>query len=482
MRRTKIICTIGPASERPEVIRALIEAGMNVARLNMSHGSLEEHAARIRAIREEARQAGQDVGILLDIQGPKIRLGQFGEPVVLDVGDRIRLTSEPVPCGRERVSVSYPYLARDLTPGRHIFIDDGLIELLVEKVEGSDVICQTLVGGELRSRKGVSLPGVIVDLPPATEEDAVHLRFGVEQGVDWIAASFVRRAEHVETIRSLVRQAGGDQPIMAKIESEEGLSHIDEIIAAADGVMVARGDLGVETPLEEVPLAQQMIVAKCNEAGKPVVTATQMLESMVQNHRPTRAEVTDVAHAIFDGTDAVMLSGETAVGRYPVDTVRIMARICERMEAALPYEDLLAKRRAWARQDVAEAISYATCQTAADLGVAAILTSTQSGSTARMVSKYRPHAPIVAVTPDEKVARRLCLVWGVEPLVVRPAEDIDEMLDTAVEAALKAGLVQPGQRIAISAGVKTNVPGSTNLLQVLEVTERGRAVPASSIR
>lgn len=474
VRRTKIVCTIGPASESPETIRALITAGMDVARLNFSHGTLEEQGRRIDTLRAEAARLGKNLAILLDIQGPKIRLGHFAQPVLVEPGDTVVLTSEPVPCTRERISVGYPHLARDLRPGAPVFIDDGLIELQVQKVAGNDVICQVQVGGELRSRKGVSLPGVEIDLPPATEEDVQHLRFGVEKGVDYVAASFVRRRSHVEAIRQIVREAGGDQPIIAKIESGEGVRRLDEIVAAADGVMVARGDLGVETPLEEVPLVQRMIIEKCNEAGKPVITATQMLESMVENHRPTRAEVTDVAHAIFDGTDAVMLSGETAVGRFPVEAVRVMARICQRIEASLPYEEMLEKKRIYARRDIAEAISYATCQTASDLNAAAILSSTQSGSTARMVAKYRPRAPIIAVTPNPAIVRRLALVWGVHPLLVSKAENIDRMLDVAVGAARAAGLVTDGDLIAITAGVRTGVPGSTNLLQVVQVGKDGR--------
>lgn len=455
------------------MIRALLEAGMNVARLNFSHGTLEEQGTRIRRLREEAVRAGKTLAILLDIQGPKIRLGQFARPVQVEVGEKLVLTSEEVPCTRERVWVGYAHLARDLAPGRHVFVDDGLIELEVEEIRGNDVVCRVLVGGELRSRKGVSLPGVEIDLPPATEEDCRHIRFGVEQGVDFIAASFVRKADHVEAIREIVRQAGGNQPIIAKIESEEGVRRIDEIVAAADGVMVARGDLGVETPLEEVPLVQRLIIEMCNRAGKPVITATQMLESMVENHRPTRAEVTDVANAIIEGTDAVMLSGETAVGRYPVEAVRVMARICQRIEESLPYEEMLQKKRIYARRDIAEAISHATCQTATDLNAAAILSSTQSGSTARMVSKYRPRAPIIAVTPTPEVVRQLALVWGVHPLLVEKSANIDDMLDVAVRAAQAAELISPGDLIAITAGVRTNVAGSTNLLQVIRVGDAG---------
>ncbi len=472
MRKTKIVCTIGPASQSNEVIGQLLDAGMNVARLNFSHGTYEEHTARLQTLREVAAQKGKVLGILQDIQGPKIRIGIFAEDkVLLKQGERFVLTTQDIgPRGTaEKVYVGYPKLPRDVKPGSVIYLDDGLLELKVTAVEDEDVVCEVVVGGELSSRKGVSLPGIDVDLPPLTDSDMSDIKFGVEQGVDAVAASFVRRAEHIEAVKQVIAAAGGSQPVIAKIESEEGVRNIDEIIAAADGVMVARGDMGVEIAPEEVPVIQKMIIRKCNLAGKPVITATQMLDSMIRNPRPTRAEVTDVANAILDGTDAVMLSGETAVGKYAVSAVQIMHRIAARTESSMDYRNLLAGKREFARLSITEAISHATCMTAQDVGASAIICSTQSGSTARMVSKYRPGSAIIAVTPYERVVRRLAFAWGVYPILVPRTNNIDSMLDVAVGAALQSGLVKKGDTITIAAGVKTGTPGSTNLLQVVRV-------------
>ncbi len=329
MRKTKIVCTIGPASESPEMIRALLRAGMDVARLNFSHGTLDEHLNRINNLREAAAELGVNLALLLDIQGPKIRVGHLpGGPIELVPGQEYILTVEPCEGDEQRIHVDYPHLNRDLRPGSVIYIDDGLLELRVAEIRGPEVVCRVIIGGPLSSRKGLSLPGVDVDLPPLTREDVEHIRFGVRHGVDFIAASFVRRAEHVEAVRSVIREAGGSQQVVSKIESDEGLRNIDEIIKASDAIMVARGDLGVEIAVEEIPHAQKMLIRKCNLAGIPVITATQMLDSMIRNPTPTRAEVTDVANAILEGTDAVMLSGETAVGKYAARAVQIMDRIC----------------------------------------------------------------------------------------------------------------------------------------------------------
>lgn len=467
MKRTKIVCTIGPASQDVETLTKLIERGMDVARLNFSHGSYEEHAARIAAVREAARRSGKRVGILLDIQGPKIRTGEMRDgKVPLVVGQMYTLTTEPCVGDEERAYVPYPPLTRDLAPGNVIYLDDGLLEMRVVEVKPPEVRCKVVTGGELGSHKGVILSGVSVDLPACTEKDVGDIKFGVAQDVDFVAASFVREASNIEDVRRVIRKAGGQQQVIAKIESDEGVHNIDGIIEAANGIMVARGDLGIGIPPEEVPLVQKMIIARCNAAGKPVITATQMLESMVHNPRPTRAEVTDVANAILDGTDAVMLSGESAVGKYPVETVHMMARIAVRTESSLNYEMNFHGRRISTELSVADAISHATCQTVYDLGIAAVITSTQSGSTARMISKYRPKVPIIAATPDERVARQLALMWGVISLVVPRTKNIDEMLDVSVEAALASGLVSRGNLVAITAGVRTGVPGSTNLLKV----------------
>jgi len=466
LRKTKIVCTIGPASDSPDVIAQLLKAGMNVARLNFSHGTHEEHLTRLKTLRKVAKEQGAVLGIMQDIQGPKIRIGDIPGKVMLEAGQTFVITTEECVGSAERVSVNYQKLPQDVGPGNVIYLDDGLLKLEVTEVKGNDVYCQVVVGGELSSRKGVTLPGVSADLPAVTEADIEDLHFGVKHGVDMVAASFVRTAEGVETVREIIRSAGADIPVIAKIENHEGVENIDEIIAAADGIMVARGDMGVEMRPEDVPFIQKMIISKCNEAGKPVITATQMLDSMIRNARPTRAEVTDVASAILDGTDAVMLSGETAVGKYPVLTVEIMSRIAQRAEQSLDREKFTTIKNFDHSLSIAEAISYATWHTCRAVNAAAIICSTQRGSTARMVSRYRPDAPILAMTPNEQVVRQLALVWGVCPILVPPTSDIDGMLDVSINAALRSGLVSKGDIVTISAGVLTDKPGSTNLLQV----------------
>lgn len=471
MKKTKIICTLGPASSDLEVLEKMIKSGMNIARLNFSHGSYEEHAYRIKLVRQAAAKCGKPIGILADLQGPKIRIGKLPvEPLVLNDGDRIYLTIDQEQ-GRTPgyVFVDYPTLIQDVTLGGKIFLADGMIELKIIKIGKTDLQCEVISGGELTSKKGVTLPGVSVKLPALMEKDRSDLEFLIKEQVDLIAISFARKAEHILEIRELVNNLGGDQLLIAKIENEEGLKNSEAILQAADGIMVARGDLGVEVPPEEVPLIQKHLIEICNNAGKPVITATEMMESMIRNPRPTRAEITDVAHAIMDGTDAIMLSAETAVGKFPVAAVHIMSRVAERIEASLKYEKILAKKRVGFYPTVADAISHATCQTAMDLKATAIITSTQSGSTARMVSKYRPPAPIVAVTPSERIAQQLAISWGVFPVLAPPAQNIDEMFDLSIEGAKKAGFINTGDLIVITAGVRTGVPGSTNLLQVLTV-------------
>lgn len=478
MRRTKIVCTIGPATESLEMMEALIHAGMDVARLNFSHGSLEEHGARIERLRFLEKKLGKPIGILVDIQGPKIRLGELAEErPVLEKGERVYVTPDPsvktAEDGRRVLPIIYPRLLEQIGPGQTIYLDDGLVELRVEAVDpaAGRALCTVVTGGELRSRKGVSLPEVDVDLPAIDGADEEHIRFAVEAGVDFVAASFVRRPEHVEAVREVIRAAGGTQQVIAKIESREGVRNLDAILEVADGIMVARGDMGVELPSEEVPLVQKELIAKGNRLGKPVITATQMLDSMARNPRPTRAEVTDVANAIFDGTDAVMLSGETAVGHYPVEAVQMMDRIARKSEEALDYGKWLDRHRTGGSRTVAEAIARATCESAADLHVKAILCSTQSGATARLVSKYRPHSPIIAATPNTHVVRQLSLVWGVRPILVPRARGIDEMISFSIREAKGQGLVADGDRVAIAAAVLTGTPGSTNLLQIHVVGE-----------
>jgi pyruvate kinase len=471
LKKTKVICTLGPASSDPAVLEKMIGAGMNIARLNFSHGLYEEHSHRIQLVREVSAKIGKPVGILADIQGPKIRTGTINpSPMVLAEGSRVRLTVNPKNDGVPGyIFVDYPTLITDLRIGGQLFLADGMIRLSVLDMTESDLECEVLSGGELTSRKGVTLPGVSVNLPAIMEKDRSDIEFVIKQEVDFIAVSFARKAEHLVEIRSLVHDLGGDQMIIAKIENEEGFRNCEEILQVCDGIMVARGDLGVEIPPEEVPLIQKYLIEICNAAGKPVITATEMLESMVRNPRPTRAEITDIAHAILDGTDAIMLSAETAVGRYPVTSVEMMGRVAERIETSLKYEELLSKKRIGAFPSVGDAISHATCQTSLDLKATAIISSTQSGSTARMVSKYRPQAPIVAATPSSRVAQQLTLSWGVYPVIVPPAKTIDSMFDVSIEAAKKTGFIDQNDLIVITAGVRTGIPGSTNLLQVLQV-------------
>lgn len=455
------------------MLEQLLAAGMNVARLNLSHGSLEEHEERIRTIREVSAGAARPLGILLDIQGPKIRIGEVpGGRRELDEGDVVTFCVDPALAGPECIHIGYEPILSDLSIGSMIFLDDGLIEMIVERMEPDRIHCRVMTGGELKSRKGVSLPGVQVNLPPITENDRDHIRFGVEQGVDFIAASFVRRAEHLKTVKDLIADHGGDQLVIAKIENAEGVQNIDEILEVADGIMVARGDMGVEMPPEDVPIVQKSIIAKCNRLGKPVITATHMLDSMVRNPRPTRAEVTDVANAIFEGSDAVMLSGETAVGHYPVRVVRVMDRIARRAEEAVDFSAHNERLRAGGGSSVAEALARATSDAAEYLQVKAILSITRSGATARLISKYRPKMPILAITPNERVARQLTVAWGVASFVVPRSNDIEGMVETAINTVAGRGLVQTGDTVAIVAGTRAYQPGSTNSLQVQTVTCR----------
>jgi pyruvate kinase len=485
MRKTKIVCTIGPASESLENTKKLIQAGMNVARLNFSHGDFEEHGNRIRNIRKACRELGKTVAILLDTKGPEIRLGNLAEePIELVAGEAVTLTTENIPGDRHRIPVTYKDLPRDVKPGDTILLDDGLIGLKVIEVRGTEIECEIQNSGPIKSKKGVNVPGVAISLPGITEKDANDIRFGIEQGIDFIAASFVRRASDVLEIRELLERHNASHiQIIAKIENRQGVDNLDEILEVADGLMVARGDLGVEIPVEEVPLVQKMMIEKCNRAGKPVITATQMLDSMQRNPRPTRAEATDVANAIFDGTDAIMLSGETAAGKYPVESVLTMARIAERAEAALEYREIFLRQASAQQTTVTEAISQAVANSALDLDANAIITSTESGYTARMVSKYRPKAPIIAVTPVEHVMRSLQLVWGVIPVLGKPAKTTDEMFDIAVNGAVGAGLVKLGDTVVITAGVPVGRSGSTNLIKIHTVGDlvaKGQGIGSQS--
>ncbi|MGV3488687.1 MAG: pyruvate kinase [Tuberibacillus sp.] len=487
MRKTKIVCTIGPASESVETLIELINAGMNVARLNFSHGDHAEHGARIANIREAANRTGKTIGILLDTKGPEIRTGDMAtEKVLLKTGQQLIVSMEEVKGTSEKISVTYPGLAKDVHPGSKILLDDGLIELEVISTSDKEIVTKVLNSGELKSKKGVNVPGVSVNLPGITEKDASDIIFGIEQGIDFIAASFVRRASDVLEIRKLLEKHGSPNiMIIPKIENQEGVDNIDEILSVSDGLMVARGDLGVEIPAEEVPLVQKQLIKRCNSLGKPVITATQMLDSMQRNPRPTRAEASDVANAIFDGTDAIMLSGETAAGDYPVETVKTMNRIATRTEEALDYQHMYNERSKASETTITDAIGQAVANTALKLNVSTIITATVSGHTAKVVSKYRPKASIVAVTSTEEALRKLTLVWGVYPQLGQTANSTDEMLDTAVDHALKSGLVRHGDLVVITAGVPVGEVGTTNLLKVHvvgEVIAKGQGIGRKSAR
>ncbi|MGO4543264.1 pyruvate kinase [Paenibacillus sp. 2TAB23] len=473
MRKTKIVCTIGPSSESLENTKKLIHAGMNVARLNFSHGDFEEHGNRIKNIRLANAELGTSVAVLLDTKGPEIRLGKLKEePIELNQGDTITLTTEEILGDRNRVPITYNNLPNDVSIGSTILIDDGLIGLTVEEVKGTEILCRIVNSGPIKSKKGVNVPGVKISLPGITEKDANDIVFGIEQGVDFIAASFVRKASDVLEIRELLeRHNAGHIQIISKIENQEGVDNLDEILEVSDGLMVARGDLGVEIPAEEVPLVQKNMIKKGNRVGKPVITATQMLDSMQRNPRPTRAEASDVANAIFDGTDAIMLSGETAAGRYPTESVQTMARIAERAEAALEYREIFTKQANAQQTSVTEAISQAVANSALDLKAKAIITSTQSGFTARMVSKYKPKAPIIAVTTDEKVLRRLSLIWGVFAVLGPDADTTDEMFENAVKGGMSTGFLNLGDTVVITAGVPVGRAGTTNLIKIHHIGE-----------
>ena len=467
MRRTKIVCTIGPASQSPEQLKALMLAGMDVARLNFSHGNYEEHGERIKNIRNVAKENGKNIAILLDTKGPEIRIRKFtNDSIELNEGDIFTLTTKEILGDNTQVSVAYEGLPDDVFPGVKILIDDGLIELKVLEVTGTDIKCEVQNGGPLSNNKGVNLPGVSVSLPAMSQKDLNDIKFGIEQEVDFIAASFIRKASDVIAIRRVLEDNNSDIHIISKIENQEGLDNIEEIIKVSDGLMVARGDLGVEIPVEEVPLAQKLMIESCNRVGKPVITATQMLDSMMRNPRPTRAEASDVANAIFDGTDAIMLSGETAAGKYPEESVITMAQIAKRTEQAMHYDEILGRKTFSPKASITDSISSATCSTSQNLGAAAIITSTQSGFTAKMVSKYRPKAPVIAVTPEESVVRKLLLSWGVFPVLGRQTDNTDDMFQEAIETSLKANYIKEGDLVVITAGVPVGMAGTTNLLKV----------------
>ncbi len=485
MQRTKIVCTLGPASDDEATIRAFAEAGMAVARLNFSHGTHEEHARRIEIVRQVASDVGRGIAILADLQGPKLRIGLLPpEGRELTEGERVILAA-PLQGGGARPSsadpatipLPHPEVLRDVRKGDRILLDDGLLELQVLAVAGQHVQARVVVGGVLKSRKGLSLPHTSLKMPSITDKDRDDAAFAIEQQVDYFALSFVRSDEDVRHLRACLGQLAGPAspergtPIIAKIEKPEALDCIEEILAVSDGLMVARGDLGVEAPAEEVPIAQKHIIRACNAASKPVITATQMLDSMMRWPRPTRAEASDVANAILDGSDAIMLSGETAVGRYAVEAVRTMARIAEVTEQSVPYMDRLRDASRADSRSVTDTIGRMACEAAAELGAKAIITSTVSGSTARRVASHRPATPIIAPTPSLATYRQLALVWGVEPLLVDQFADTDAMIVTVVAAARGRGVVQDGDLVVITAGVPLGGSGQTNMLKVHRVGE-----------
>ena len=466
MRRTKIVCTLGPASQSEETLREMIRAGMDVARVNFSHGDHEIHARNIALVRRLAQEEGRVLAVMGDLQGPKLRVGEITAEVTLREGEDFNLTTRPVPGDDREVNFPHPEVIGDVRSGDRVLLDDGLLELEVLETTPTDIRSRVVTGGPLESHKGVSLLGVTLNLPSLTDKDREDAAFAIQQKVDYLALSFVRRAEDVSQLRDLLEQNQTSIPIIAKIEKREAVEAFEEIMEISDGAMVARGDLGVEAPAEEVPIYQKRIIRLANEVGKPVITATQMLSSMMDNPRPTRAEASDVANAILDGTDAVMLSGETAVGKYPVEAVRMMAKIALTTERTLPYKELLREAVLEPFCTPTDAISQATCEIALELAAKAIISSTMSGHTARMVAKHRPATQIVAVTPSLETQRRLALVWGVYPLLVSEFAHTDQMIETAVQAALDEGLIEKGDIVVITAGVPLGGPGRTNMLKV----------------
>lgn len=466
-KKTKIICTVGPSTDNDGVLEQMILEGMNIARFNFSHGTHEEHLKRIAKVRAAAKNVGKTIALMLDTKGPEIRLGMFGEKkVMLKKGQKFVLTSREIEGTQEAASVNYKNLPQEVSAGDKILLADGLISLYVEEVDDHNIITTVLNSGEISSRKRVAVPGVSLNLPPLSEQDIQDLLFGIKNEMDFIAASFVQRAADVLAIRRVLEENDAQMDIFAKIENQEGVRNIDEIIKVADGIMVARGDLGVEIPAEEVPLVQKSIIGKCNHAGKPVITATQMLESMVNNPRPTRAEASDIANAIMDGTDVIMLSGETASGQYPIEAVKTMAKIAVRTEEALNYSTIFQAKGLLSQTTTTDAISHATVQVAHELKASVIITATESGYTPRMVSKYRPQADIVAVTPHEKILRRMQILWGVNPVLGPSSKDSDTMVHNSVQAALSTGLVKEGDLVVITAGVPVGTSGTTNMIRV----------------
>ena len=481
MRKTKIVATLGPATSEVSIMKKLIEAGLDTARINFSHGTHESHAEIINKLKQAREELNAPVALMLDTKGPEIRIKTFAEgSVTLKKGQKFTLTTEDIEGTEERVSVTYEKLAEDVAVGGKILIDDGLIELQIAAINGADVDTIVINGGEVGSRKGVNIPDTKIKLPSLTEKDIEDIVFGIEMGFDYIAASFVRTARDVLEIRQVLEDnKGSHMLILAKIENREGVENLEAILEVADGIMVARGDLGVEIPSEEVPIVQKEMIQKAVEIGKPVITATQMLESMTDNPRPTRAEASDVANAIFDGTDAIMLSGETAKGNYPVEAVAMMSRIAQRVEESIDYGARLGTRFDHHMVNVTNAVTYATCTTAASLGAACIVAITRSGFTGRMVAKYRPGCTILVATSDEVKYRQMNLVWGCVPAIIDNYEQESELFEAASKCAMETGLAKTGDVLVIAAGVPVGMVGTTNLVKVQiagNVLAKGRGI------
>ena len=469
-RRTKIVVTLGPATESPSILDRMMRAGISVARINFSHGDEAQHIAYVRAVRTVAERLAVPVAILADLPGPRYRTGELKDgQVKLKKGSRLVLTSRTVPGDEHEVSLNLPDLPRDVTPGDSILLDDGAIRLKVRHTTGIDVVCQVIVGGVLRPRRGIAAPGVKLSTPYDTEEIRRQIEFALDQQVDYIALSYVSRASDVSQVKAVMAEIGKTAALIAKIERREAVQNFNSILRASDGIMVARGDLGVEIPLERVPVVQKEIIRRCNRVGRPVITATQMLESMINAPRPTRAEVADVANAIWDGTDAIMLSAETSIGSYPTEAVKVMSRIVKETEAALPYERIMREKGDDLEPQTDDAIAYSAARTAHQLGARAILAFTESGSTALRVSKYRPKVPIVAITPSNMVQRKLALAWGVYSHQVSPPSHVENLFVEGSALAKRLGVAKQGDLVVITGGVPVGIKGTTNLLKVERV-------------
>lgn len=468
MRKTKIICTMGPATDDVEVLERLVQEGMDVARFNFSHGTHEEQEERMSKLRAAREKYGKPVAILLDTKGPEIRIRDFKDgKITVTSGQKFTLTGRKLLGDDTIASITYPTLSRDITPGTRILIDDGLIELHVDSVDGEDIHCTINNDGVISNHKGVNVPGIHANMPYMSDQDKADILFGIEQNVDYVAASFVRSAADVMQVRSFLYENGGsDIKIIAKIENGEGVENIDEIIEESDAIMIARGDMGVELPEEEVPIVQKLIIKKVYEAGKQVITATQMLDSMMKNPRPTRAETADVANAIYDGTSAIMLSGETAAGRFPVESLKTMVRIAERTEDDIDYKKRFFEHDRDANPDITDAISHATCTTAHDLNASAIVTVTRSGRSARMISRYRPYCIIIGCAMTEKVWRQLNMSWGVVPILLEEKQDTFELFDHAIDISRQQNLVEKDDVVVITSGVPLGKSGTTNMIKV----------------